>query len=100
MESLLDEEERGSFRRLQRGEVIEGTIIGLGRDGVLVNIGTKSEGIIPLSEMQSLAGGISSLNEGDPIVAYILQTETEEGQVLLSIDRARGEHGWRALQKR
>ena len=101
MEALLQEEENSSYRRLHRGDVVEGTVMGTGRDGVLVNIGTKSEGIIPPNEMQSLGpDGISALTEGEIVVAYVLQPETEEGQVLLSLDRARGEQGWRVLQKR
>ena len=101
MESLLQEEETSSYRRLHRGDVVEGTVMGIGRDGVLVNIGTKSEGIIPPNEMQSLGpDGASTLTEGETVVAYVVQPETDEGQFLLSLDRARGEQGWRVLQKR
>jgi ribosomal protein S1 len=47
--------------------------------------------------MHSLgADPLSHVNVGDKIVAYVVQPETAEGEVLLSLDRARGEKGWNA----
>jgi len=43
---------------------------------------------------------MSRIKVGDTVLAYVLQPETPEGQVLLSLDRARGERGWRVLQQR
>ena len=92
MASLLEMEERSQFRSLRRGEVVEGTIISITRDGVVVDIGSKSEGLIPVNEMHSLgADPLSSLSVGEKLVAYVMQPETSEGEVLLSVDRARGE---------
>ncbi len=99
MGALLEMEERGQIRSLRRGEVVEGKVISVNRDGVIVDIGSKSEGLIPVNEMHSLgADPLSRIEVGDPIVAYIVQPETHEGEVLLSVDRARGEKGWRELQ--
>jgi small subunit ribosomal protein S1 len=99
MAALLELEERGQFRSLRRGEVVEGTIIAVNRDGVIVDIGSKSEGLIPVNEMHSLgAEPLLRVAVGDKVVAYVIQPETMEGEVLLSIDRARGERGWRQLQ--
>lgn len=100
MQALLDQESL-DYRSLSRGDVVEGVVIGVDRDGVLVDIGSKSEGVIPPNELHSLgADGLSKLRPGDHVLAYVLQPETPEGQVLLSIDRARGEKGWRVLQQR
>ena len=100
MGSLLEDESL-DFRTLRRGDVVEGRVMGLLRDGALVDIGSKSEGIIPPGEMHSLgAEPMSKLSIGETVLAYILQPETPEGQVLLSLDRARGERGWRVLQTR
>lgn len=99
MAALLAQEESSSIHSLRRGEVVEGTIISINRDGVIVDIGAKSEGLIPVNEMHSLgADPLGKLAAGDKIVAYVIQPETSEGEVLLSIDRARGERGWRTLQ--
>jgi small subunit ribosomal protein S1 len=68
---------------------------------MVVDVGTKSEGIVPPSEMHSLGPNIEEWpKSGDHILVYVMQPETPEGQVLLSLDRARGEKGWRVLQQR
>jgi len=101
MAALLDAEERSSIRSLRRGDVIEGTIIAINRDAVVVDIGSKSEGVIPANEMHSLgAEPLRRVEIGQKVVAFVLQPETAEGDILLSLDRARGEHGWRLLQQR
>ena len=89
------------YRDLRRGEVIEGLVMGADRDGILVNVGSKSEGVIPPHEMRSLGPEPAArLNVGERVLVYVLQPETPEGQILLSLDRARGEKGWRVLQQR
>ena len=71
------------------------------RDGLLVDIGFKSEGVVPLQEMHSLGSDpLLKLRPGDSVLVFVVQPETAEGQVALSIDRARGEQGWRTLQER
>ena len=104
MAALLDSGGAPEPRSLRRGEVVEGIVMGAERDGILVDlvdIGSKSEGVIPTSEMHSLgADPASKLKVGERVLVYIVQPETNEGQVLLSIDRARGEQGWRVLQQR
>ena len=88
-------------RTLKRGEVLDGSVMNVDREGVLVDIGSKSEGIVQTNEMHSMgADPLSKISVGDEVLVYVLQPETEEGQVLLSIDRARGEQGWRELQVR
>jgi len=100
MAALLEQEENGQIRSLRRGEVVEGTIISISRDGVVVDIGSKSEGMIPVSEMHSLgAEPLHRVEVGEKIVAYVMQPDSSEGEVLLSLDRARGERGWRQLQQ-
>ena len=99
MEALLEEESLG-YPSLRRGEIIEGVVVGKDREGLLVDIGAKSEGIIPPSEMQSLRPDPAQIPQiGDKVLVYVLQPETAEGQIIVSIDRARGEKGWRLLQR-
>lgn len=89
-----------AMRSIQRGDVIEGVVMRVERDEVLVDIGTKSEGMVSSREMQSLgAEGTSCLKVGDQVLVYVLRPENEEGQVVLSLDRAKGEKGWRLLQR-
>ena len=98
MAALL-EEETAAYPEIRRGEIIEGTVVGTDRDGILVDIGAKSEGVIPPHEMQCLQPeGPSRLRVGEKLLVAVVQPESQEGQVILSLDRARGERGWRVLQ--
>ncbi|MCH7699542.1 MAG: S1 RNA-binding domain-containing protein [Chloroflexi bacterium] len=99
MATLLAEAE--DFRTPQRGEITEGVIMGWDRDGALVDIGAKSEGVILRHEMQSLGSDPESqLQEDTKVMVYIVHPETADGQILLSLDKARGEQGWLTLQER
>jgi small subunit ribosomal protein S1 len=100
MQALLDSVP-GELRPLRRGEVVEGSVMAIERDSVLVDIGFKSEGVVPVQEMLSMgADPLTKLNVGEQVLVYVIQPETAAGQVGLSIDRARGEQGWRILQER
>lgn len=98
MAALL-EEESVAYPELRRGEIVEGVVVGTDRDGILVDIGAKSEGVVPPHEMHCLQPeGPSRLHPGDKVLVFIVQPESQEGQIILSLDRARGERGWRVLQ--
>lgn len=98
MEELL--EQYVPNKSLRRGDIIDGTIMDKSVEGLLVNIGYKSEGVVPVREMRSLAPeDIEKLKPGDEIIAYVINTEGQDGSAVLSIDRARGEQGWRILEK-
>jgi small subunit ribosomal protein S1 len=100
MGALL-EDEGLQYKDLHRGDVIEGVVMGTDRDGILVNVGSKFEGVIPPHEMRSLGPEPAArLNVGERVLVYVMQPETPDGQLLLSLDRARGEKGWRVLQQR
>ena len=100
MATLLEEESL-QYKSLRRGEILEGVVVGSDRDGMVVDVGTKSEGVVPPSEMHSLGTNADNWpKSGDHLLVYVVQPETQEGQVLLSVDRARGEQGWRTLQQR
>ena len=82
------------------GHVIDGIVMRKDADEVLVDIGFKSEGIIPNNELQSLtATELANLGVGDEVLVSVLQPEDKEGHVVLSLDRARQERSWRNLQK-
>ena len=101
MAALLESPGVVEPRQLRRGEVVEGTVMAVERDGVLVDIGFKSEGVVPAQEMHSMgADPLSKIHPGEQVLVFVVQPETAEGQVALSIDRARGEQGWRTLQER
>ena len=98
MEELLDSFE--PMKPLRRGDVVEGIVMRADREGALVNIGHKAEGLVPPAEMKTIGrDGSEPLSVGDEIVALVVKGETAEGSALLSIDRAVDEKGWRVLEK-
>lgn len=99
MADLLDEAE-SNYHSLQRGEVVDGIIMRVDRDGLLVNLGQKTEGVVPSREMRAMPDeDFKLLKVGDSILVAVIRPEAEEGQALLSLDRARGEQVWRKLQQ-
>jgi small subunit ribosomal protein S1 len=89
-------EHEQSVRQWRRGEVVEGVVVSTDRDEFLVDIGAKSEAVVPLGEVPQTE--VPSV--GETVLAYVLASEDQEGRVVLSLTRARAERGWRNLQKR
>lgn len=99
MEELLNDPSH-DYRILNYGDVLEGQVMHIDRDEMLVDIGSKSEGIIPARESSTLTGDErSNLSVGDQVLVFVVQAENQEGQAVLSIDRARQEKSWRRLQE-
>ena len=94
MESLI--EEFSPKEILERGEIVDGTVISIQNNGLVIDLGQKSEGFVPKNEMKSLTNP-ESYEKGKQIITYVIFPETQEGTILLSVDRARGEQGWKTL---
>jgi len=84
MEKLYAE----TLKDFQEGKVVKGTIIRINPDSVLVDIGYKSEGSIPISEFKNESGEIPSLKVGEEIEVYLDKTEDKEGIIVLSKEKA------------
>lgn len=80
------------------GKVINGNIIDITNDFVLVDVGLKSEGKIPLKEFASDENG-KELKVGDKVNVFVDRVEDRHGEVVLSRDKARREEAWVELQK-
>lgn len=92
-EALLDE----GFDATKPGELIDGTIVAIGRDYVVVDIGYKSEGQIPISQFQDHEGKMST-DVGDSVEVLLLSSENEDGEIVLSRDRAEQLKTWNELE--
>ncbi|MBI2867111.1 MAG: S1 RNA-binding domain-containing protein, partial [Chloroflexi bacterium] len=100
MQQLLEQEKEQGYKALRRGDVIEGVVMRVDKDGVLISLGLKSEGLVPAREMRTLsAQALARIRVGDRILATVIRGENEYGEVLLSVDQARSETGWRLLEK-
>src|ERR687895_546779 len=87
--------------RLNEGEVVHGTVVRVDKDEVLVDIGYKSEGVIPVSEL-SIRRSVNPADEvslGDEVDALVLTKEDAEGRLILSKKRARFELAWKAIEQ-
>ena len=96
MESLI--EEFSPKEILERGEIVDGKVISTQNNGLVIDLGQKSEGFVPKNEMKSLTSP-ESYEKGKSLITYVIFPETQEGTILLSVDRARGEQGWKTLDQ-
>jgi small subunit ribosomal protein S1 len=80
--------------------VVEGTVVRIDRDEILVDIGAKSEGVVSNRELYGRhAESAPALAVGDVVLVYVLQPESQEGHVVLSLRRAGLERKWRSMQE-
>lgn len=96
-EQLLEE----SLKTIQNGEVVEGTVIRVKEDEIVLNIGYKADGIITRSEYTNTPGVdlTTVVKEGDPLQAKVLKVNDGEGQVLLTYKRLAAEKGSKRLEE-
>ncbi len=91
-------EHEQAYRQLRRGDVVEGIVVRADREELLVDIGTKSEAVVPMAEIPH--GPLAEVPKlGETVLALVMSGEDSEGRVVLSLTRARSERGWRNLQK-
>ena len=83
------------------GDIVEGTIVKVDRDEVLLDIGYKTEGVIPSREL-SIKHDVDPnevVSVGDKVEALVLQKEDKEGRLILSKKRAQYERAWGTIEK-
>jgi small subunit ribosomal protein S1 len=84
------------------GDIVEGTIVKVDRDEVLLDIGYKTEGVIPSREL-SIKHDVDPnevVKVGDEIEALVLQKEDKEGRLILSKKRAQYERAWGTIEEK
>ena len=91
LEKAYDE----TLNKIQEHEVVEGTVISIDKKEVVVNIGYKSDGIIPASEFRYNP----DLKVGDKVEVYVEDQEDKKGQLVLSHKKARLSKSWELINK-
>lgn len=87
------------YRNLQYGDTVDGTVMMIDREEIIVDIGAKAEGVVPPREMTTLSHeDRAALKPGDPLLVFVVQAEDKEGRSILSVDKAMQEKSWRRLQ--
>lgn len=90
-----------TFRALQEGDVVNGVVVHIDREGVLVDVGTKSEGLVRPHELsrESNLNPEDVVTVGDRIDVYVMQSEDQEGGLILSKKRADFERAWERVEE-
>jgi small subunit ribosomal protein S1 len=89
-----------TFRPIEEGEVVTGHVVRVDKDEVLVDIGYKSEGVIPANEL-SIRKSVDPSDEvqlGEEVDAIVLTKEDQDGRLIMSKKRARFEKAWRRIE--
>jgi small subunit ribosomal protein S1 len=95
--AALLEESLGSGSGLE-GTVVKGRVIAIENDMVLIDVGLKSEGRVPLKEFTP-AGKGPEIKQGDTVEVYLERMEDKNGDAQLSREKARREEAWTQLEK-
>jgi small subunit ribosomal protein S1 len=91
----------GTIKEFNDGDIVEGVIVRVDRDEVLLDIGYKTEGVIPSREL-SIKHDVDPnevVTVGDAIEALVLQKEDKEGRLILSKKRAQYERAWGTIER-
>ena len=98
MHALID----GTMTDFDEGDLVSGTVVKVERDEVLLDIGYKSEGVIPARELsiRKDANPADIVSLGDAIEALVLQKEDKDGRLILSKKRAEYERAWTKIEEK
>lgn len=101
MDAMVEQYDEAT-RTLTRGELVEGRVVEVRDDEVIVYVGYKSEGRIPASELGLAEGQTPSdiLKVDDQILVQVMRVDDDEGTVVLSKRRADERHAWEDLTKK
>jgi small subunit ribosomal protein S1 len=91
--ALYDE----SMRNLTEGEIVRGRVVGVTNNEVIVDVGYKSEGLIPIDEFRDISGNLR-VNVGDDVEVLLEKAEDSEGHVLLSKSKAERMRVWTDIE--
>jgi len=89
-----------TFSQLRQGDTVEGTIVSISPNQVLVAIPYKADAIVDPRELERLGKEyLESVAVGDPIIAVVVQPEDRDGNVVISLARAQQEQDWRQAEE-
>ncbi len=87
-----------SLKNISEGEVVNGKVLKVTENGVIVDVGFKSEGVIPLSEFRSDSGDLG-IAPGDQVEVLLENTEDTDGYIVLSKEKAERMKIWDSIEK-
>lgn len=101
VKSAEQELQETEVRSLRNGEIVKGTVVQINPDEVLVDVGGKSEGVVPLRELSccDVTSPQEILQVGDEIDVMVVRAEDNEGRIILSKNRADAVKAWDYLEQ-
>ena len=98
MASLLESEY--AYKTAQHGDILQGIIMQITPTEVLIDVGSKSEGVVAGRELERMDPELRrSLEVGQPVLAFVVRPEDQDGNVVLSLTRAQMETDWRKAEE-
>lgn len=99
MWAALESEEYG-YQELQRGETRTGVVVEKRPDRLLVDIGAKTEGIVPSTDLEKLGPeAVAKIKVGDEVTVYVLKAESSSEEIIVSLSQARSQQDWTRAQE-
>ncbi len=89
----MEEMYSGTFNSVNKGEIISGIVVTINSKDVVLNIGFKSDGLVPVNEFRDMP----DLKKGDSVDVFVEQREDENGQLVLSRKRAKTQRSWEMI---
>lgn len=91
----LEQQYEGTLNSINKGEIVEGTVVSINNKDVVLNIGFKSDGLVSTSEFRDLP----ELKVGDTVDVFVESQEDANGQLVLSRKRAKTQRSWEAINE-
>lgn len=83
----------------KRGDLLRGFVIALGQEGLIVDLGLKRDGVVPLADLEKVADGGASLKVGTEVAVMVVDPIDGEGNLTVSLAQARESGDWLRAQK-
>jgi len=92
MDFLTLLEESFLMEQPERGDFLNGTILAIDKQGMIIDVGMKRDGVVPRSDLERMEGMVFSV--GDEVAVIVLQAEDQDGNLVLSVSQARQSEDW------
>jgi small subunit ribosomal protein S1 len=89
-----------AYKPLKHGQILDGTIVSVSPAEILIDVGSKSEGIVRGRELEQMDEAfLANLSEGSAVLVYVVRPEDRQGNIVLSLARAQQEQDWRESER-
>ncbi|MCP4537058.1 MAG: S1 RNA-binding domain-containing protein [Chloroflexi bacterium] len=89
-----------SCQQLERGKIVPGTVVHIGSNAIIVDVGAKCEGVVPERDLERLMPeDRDAIRQGDQVMVYVVETEDANDSIVLSLSRAQIVRDWQEAQR-